>query len=126
MKKAKYGLLALAVVFFGVVIYQNMDHLRATHGFHFNMFFLGDYIFPSIANGVYYTAFFLLGLLISYFFSLSERFKNRQTIHNLTATIDSHRDVISSLEIELNSIKGRKMETTSGVDYAHTSQGSVS
>jgi hypothetical protein len=111
MKKAKYGLLIIVIGFITTVIYQNLEFLREAHGFHLNLMFIGKYVLPVVSNGVYFTTLFLLGILISYFFSLSDRFKNKQTIKNLTATIDSHRDVISSLEIELNALKGRRNES---------------
>ena len=126
MKKAKYGLIIIVVGLISMMIYQNLDYLRETHSFHIEVVFMGKYLLPNISNGAYYTAFFVLGLLISYFFSLSDRFKNRQTIKNLTTTLDSHRGVISSLEIELNSIKGRKAGPVPRPEDVHVSQEAVS
>lgn len=126
MKKAKYGLVVILIGLISLLVYQNLDHLRETHTFHIDLAFFGEYLLPRISNGAYYTGFFVLGLLVSYFFSLSDRFKNRQIIKNLTESVDSHRGVISSLEIELNAVRGRKMESAAEAQGPRSSQEAVS
>ena len=75
------------VVIFGIILlifFQN------------DTFFLGKqslrifkYHSPEVHNAVIFLAFFLAGLLISYFLGLPERFRLKKTIKKLTAQIVS-------------------------------------
>ena len=61
-------------------------------------YFFGNYQFPEIQIALYFLIFFLVGLLISYFSSLSERFMARKTIKKLNEELAHAGIKISELE----------------------------
>ena len=101
MKKFKLVLWIIILAFLGLFFYQNKDFFMSKHVLSLEVPFFQLYHFPELPNAVLFVAFLLLGLLIAYFFSLLERFKANKTIKNLSATVDSHLEMISSLKSEL-------------------------
>lgn len=57
---------------------------------------------PFLANAIFFVAFFLIGILISYFLSLFKQFKDAKTIKALRAKEASLVDAVSSLEKQLS------------------------
>ena len=57
---------------------------------------------PFLANAIFFVAFFLLGILISYFLSLFKQFKDAKTIKALKAKEGSLVEAVESLERQLN------------------------
>lgn len=53
---------------------------------------------PFLANAIFFVAFFLVGVLISYFFGLFKHFKDAKTIKSLKAKEASLVETVSSLE----------------------------
>lgn len=105
MQKAKMILWTLIIVFIGLVILQNKEFFLEKHSFSIHLL-VADYQIMELYNVVLFLACFITGLLISYFFSLSERFKTRKMIKGLNSAIDSHVEKISALRTELDSLKG--------------------
>lgn len=57
---------------------------------------------PFLANAIFFVAFFLVGILISYFLSLFKHFKDAKTIKTLKAKESSLVETVSSLEKQLS------------------------
>ncbi len=102
MKKFKLVLWIIILAFLGLFLYQNKDFFMSKHILSLKIPFFQQYYFPEAPNAVLFLAFLLFGLLIAYFFSLLERFKANKTIKNLSATVDSNLEMISSLKSELS------------------------
>jgi len=104
MNKLKVVFWVLLIGFFGLLIYQNQELFLSKKGLRIDLYFYA-YQVPEIANAIYYLAFFLIGLLVSYFATLAERFKSNKTIKDLKSTADSHLQKVSELQAELNTLK---------------------
>ena len=105
MKKARIILWLVIFGFLALVIFQNQDFFLAEQSFKINVLF-AKYTSPLIPTAVLFVLFFMCGLLISYFFSLFEKFKANKAIREMKATMDSHLQMISSLKSELEGLKG--------------------
>lgn len=106
MKKLKLIALVLAIGLIAMVFYQNRSFLTIQSNFHIDLYFSHLEYF-GISNAMLLAGFFLIGLLISYFFSLSNRFKSNKTIKNLNAAIASQQETINSLKSEIDSLQSR-------------------
>jgi hypothetical protein len=105
MKKIKIAFLLVALGFAGLIIYQNMDYLSMPVKLEMHLWIAGSYDY-GIRNGQLILSSFLAGLLISYFFGLSFRFKTKKNVKNLNATINSHVETITSLKSEISKSQG--------------------
>lgn len=106
MKKLKLIALVLAIGLIAMVFYQNRSFLTNQSNFHIDLYF--SYLeYFGISNAMLLAGFFLIGLLISYFLSLSNRFKSNKTIKNLNAAIASQQETINSLKSEIESLQSR-------------------
>ena len=63
------------------------------------------YVTPMLANAIFFVAFFLVGVLISYFFGLFRHFKDAKTIKTLKAKETSLVEAVASLEKQLATAK---------------------
>ncbi|MGD9972954.1 MAG: LapA family protein [Desulfatirhabdiaceae bacterium] len=106
MKKLKLIALVLAIGLIAMVFYQNRSFLMIQSNFHIDLYFSHLEYF-GISNAMLLAGFFLIGLLISYFLSLSNRFKSNKTIKNLNAAIASQQETINSLKSEIESLQSR-------------------
>jgi uncharacterized integral membrane protein len=97
MKKVKIAFWAILLGFFALVIMQNQEFFMAKQSFRIDLF-IREYITPALPNAILIMAFFLVGLLIAYFFSLSGRFKSNRTIKTLNATVDAQRAELDGLK----------------------------
>ena len=88
MKKVKIAFWLLLVAFFGLLIYQDQELFLVKKGLRINLYFTA-YQVPEIPNAVYYLAFLVLGVLLSYFATLSGRFKTKKMIKDLRSELDS-------------------------------------
>jgi hypothetical protein len=105
MKSAKLVLLAVVGVFIITVVYQNRAMLTDTYSLRLNLVFR-EYKTGEILLSMYLVAFFLVGLLVSYFYGLSERFKTKNEIKN-------HVEKISKLEEEIKVLKSLPVQQES-------------
>ena len=106
MKQIKTIFWLIILGFVGLVIYQNQNLFLNEQSFGLNLFFADEFKAPDLPNAIFLLASFLIGLLISYFFSLSERFRSKKIIKNLNVSVDSHLRELSALRSEVESLKG--------------------
>ena len=105
MNKVKFVIGILIIGLLGLIVHQNQELFLNKQSFRLYLFVTDEYQAPDLPNAVFFLACFLIGLLISYFFSLSERFKSKKMIKNLSASVDSHIRELSALKGEVESIK---------------------
>ncbi|BBO79687.1 hypothetical protein [Desulfosarcina ovata] len=102
MKKVKIAFWIVVFGFVGLIIYQNRgffmseSHLVLNLGFFF-------YETPFLANAIFFVAFFLLGILLTYFLSLFKHFKDAKIIKALKAKEASLVETVATLEQQLRS-----------------------
>lgn len=106
MKKIRIALLLAALAFSGLVIYQNMGYLLTPASLRMNLWVIDPYYSNGIINAQIILGAFLAGLLISYFYGLTLRFKNNKIIKSLNATLNSQIKTITTLESELSKYQG--------------------
>ena len=97
MRKVKFAFWLILAGLLGLVFWQNQAFLLEQKRLEVDYFF-GNYQFPEIQIALYFLIFFLAGLLISYFSSLSERFMARKTIKKLNEELAHAGIKISELE----------------------------
>ncbi len=105
MKKVKIAFWLIVFGFVALVIFQNQDFFLAERSLSVNLFF-AKYETPLMPNAVLFVAFFLTGLLISYFLSLVDKFKSGKIIKELRAVKNSQVETIDALKKELDASKG--------------------
>jgi hypothetical protein len=104
MKKAKIAFWGILIAFIALLAYQNWDLFMSKHGLRVNLLFI-DYRTPELQNAILFLIFFFAGLLISYFFSLLDRFKSSKIIKNLNASLDQNQKMLEALKIEIDALK---------------------
>lgn len=104
MKNFKVVLSVLIIVLIGLVIYQNKDFFLQKPDLSLNLFFF-QYQTAKLNNAIIFAGCFLLGVLVSYFFSLSGRFRANKTIKNLSTTVDLQVQKISELTRQNEALK---------------------
>ena len=100
MKKVKIAFWIIVFGFVGLVIFQNKDFFMSESRLVLNLGFF-NYETPFLANAIFFVAFFLVGILISYFLSLFKQFKDTKTIKALKAKESSLVEAVASLERKL-------------------------
>ncbi len=88
MKKVKIVFWLLVLGSMGLIFFQNQAYFIAKNSLRIDLWF-EKYLIPETANGIYFLAFFLFGLLIAYFYHLPERFRCAKIIKQLSAQIAS-------------------------------------
>jgi len=101
MRNFKIVLVLALLGLAGLIIYQNMAYLSTSANLQMNLWFAGPYS-VGIINAQLILGAFFAGLLISYFFGLSSRFKNNKIIKSLNATVNSQLENITVLKSELS------------------------
>jgi hypothetical protein len=102
MKKVKIAFWIVVFAFVGLVIFQNKEFFMSESRLIFNLGFF-YYETPYLANAIFFVAFFLVGILISYFSSLFKHFKDAKIIKTLKAKESSLVETVSALEKQLSS-----------------------
>ncbi|MGA6924047.1 MAG: hypothetical protein WBY88_00120 [Desulfosarcina sp.] len=100
MKKVKIAFWIVVFGLVGLLIFQNKVFFMSESRLVLNLGFL-YYESPFLANAIFFVAFFLVGILISYFFSLFKHFKDAKTIKDLRAKEASLVETVASLEKQL-------------------------
>ena len=106
MKKVKMAFWVVILLLVALFFYQNKSILMAKQSLSYGLPFLDVQHAPELPFALFLLLSFLLGLLIAYFFSLSERFKSKKTIKNLNAAATSQLEEISALRKELEAMRG--------------------
>ena len=104
MKKAKIAFWALIIGFFALIILQNKPFFLDKQDFRINLFFW-NYNTPTVSIAILFAAFFVAGLLIAYFFSLSGRFKSNRTIKTLNASLDAQRAELDAMKKQVEGLR---------------------
>ena len=104
MKKVKIAFWIVVFGFVGLVIFQNKEFFMAESRLMIDLGFF-YYETPFLANAIFFVAFFLVGVLISYFLSLFKHFKDAKTIKTFKAKETSLVETVSSLEKQLSTQK---------------------
>jgi len=104
MKKVKIAFWIVVFGFVGLIIFQNRVFFMSESRLILDLGFF-YYETPFLANAIFFVAFFLVGVLISYFFGLFRNFKDAKTIKGLKAKEASLVEAVSSLEKQLSAVK---------------------
>jgi len=104
MKKVKIALWIIIFGFVGMVIGQNWEFFKTENSLLINLF-IAQYETPLLANAVFFVAFFIIGVLVSYFFGLVRHYRDAKTIRVLKSKETTLVDAVSSLENQVNSLK---------------------
>jgi hypothetical protein len=104
MKKIKIVIWLLIVAFIGLVVYQNKDFFLTKEIFHLNLIFKA-YATPEIPVAVVFIGFFVVGLLVSYLFSVPGRLRVSKTVRSLNDTIRTQNADLTALKSEVEAVK---------------------
>ena len=110
MKKVKIAFWLILVGLMGIVFWQNQAFFLEKKSVGID-YFVGSYQSPELQIVLYFLIFFLAGLLISYFHSLSERFVTRKTIKKLNEELAHAGIKISELEAATSSQQAADSDT---------------
>ena len=89
MKRVKIIFWLIILIVIATVIFQNKTFLQGKSKLGIDLWIV-EYSAEQISNALILSATFLVGLLVSYFSSLADRFKSRKTIKKLNTEIASH------------------------------------
>ncbi len=117
MRKVKLAFWLVLIGLLGVVFWQNQTFFLEKRGVGID-YWIGNYHTPELQVALYFLIFFLVGLLISSFSSLSERFVARKTIRKLNDELTNVRKNMSGLEAGLAS----RQAADSNADRSITSE----
>jgi predicted membrane protein len=101
MKKGKIAFWIVIFGFVGLIIYQNKLFFMAKSHLILNLGFL-HYDTPELANAIFFMAFFLLGILLTYILSLFKQYKDAKLIKALKAKESTLMQTVTALEKELS------------------------
>lgn len=104
MKKFKITAALVVLMFIFLAAWQNQEYFVQKNGLDLNFYFK-EFSLPQTANGLYWIICFTLGFLISYFSSLSFRFKAQRKIKMQNQTIENYRETVQELKKEVEKIK---------------------
>lgn len=110
MKKIKNALWIIIIGFIGLVMFQNKDFFMARQSFGVDLGFV-NYEIPEIYNAILFFAFFAIGLLVAYCFSLFGKYKANKIIKDLKTSVTSNMEQMSALKNELDALKQERMNT---------------
>lgn len=97
MKKVKYVFWLVVLGLVALAVYQNSEFFIDKRSLGIDLYFF-SYESPKLPTGVYYLAVFLIGMLISYVFTLAQKFRNRKTIRQLNEKVAASEKKIAALE----------------------------
>lgn len=102
MKKVKTALWLIVTCLIILFIVQNLEMLTLKQTLKINTYVVGSYQTPEAPIAILFISCFLIGYLLAYFFSLSNRFKLNKLIKQLSDTIKALRQKIAAIESEPN------------------------
>jgi uncharacterized integral membrane protein len=97
MRALKPVLFSIIIILLVIVVVQNLEVFMDKKALQLNLLVWSKET-QAIPLSVYFLGFFLLGLLLSYIYGLSERFKARKTIQNHMETIRKSEEEIKALK----------------------------
>jgi len=104
MKKMKIAFWILVFAFLGLIIYQNIAFFRAPLSLQVNLA-VKAYETPEFQIWVYFIGVFIIGILLTYLFSLPAKFRAGKHIRSLNTTIASQRDELTVLKNEVAAMR---------------------
>ena len=116
MKKVKFIFGVIIIGFIVLFIIQNQNVFMTNQSLKLNLWFIEELKTQEFPNAILLLSFFLIGFLISYFLSLSSRFKAKKTIKKLNAEITSRFEEVSALKDELEALQKDSTYNASGGD----------
>jgi len=127
MKKIKLLLWLIILGLIALVVYQNLKFLMEPQAITVNLWIQQYNIELNI--GVILLGLFIAGLLISYFFSLTHRFRARKMIRQLSEELTLERKKVAELESRLDkqapssgnagTVSAESSEPSASVDQKH-------
>lgn len=118
MKKAKIAFYLLFIVFLGVIIYQNGDFFFAGRTLKVDLY-LDQFTSPNLPTALWFVSFFLLGWLLAYLASLTDRFRARQECKKLQQKIQLQENDIAAMKKDVADLKsGPQVASTPPADDA--------
>jgi uncharacterized integral membrane protein len=103
MKKVKTALWIIVLILVVLFIVQNQEFLSQKQVLTINVYIMAPYQTPELPTAVLIIACFLIGYLLSYFCSLSQRFKSKKKIKTLIGVVNAQKEKITALEGETRS-----------------------
>ena len=97
MKSIKPLFFSLVIIFLVLAVVQNVNVFMDEKALRLNLWVWSGES-PTIPLSVYFLGFLLIGLLVSYFYGLGERFKAKKTIQNHLETIRKQEEQIKALK----------------------------
>jgi uncharacterized integral membrane protein len=108
MKRVTLAIWVIILGFIALVIFQNQDFFMSHHSLRLNLGLYNGVLPPDLPIAVVFLFFFFCGLVISYLFSFSNRFKARRTVKKLNAAIATQKSEVTELKSELDTLKGQE------------------
>jgi len=104
MRKVKivFGLLVLGVIV--IIVSQNLDFFLRRYAIGVDIG-LVSYHTPDFTTVIYLLFFFFAGLMITFLMGLSERFRSRKSIRELTEALDAEKKKVVELDAKLVSVQ---------------------
>jgi hypothetical protein len=104
MKKVKivFGLLVLGMIV--IIVSQNLDFFLRRYAIGIDIG-LVSYHTPDLATVIYLLLFFFTGLLIAFLMGLSEKFRSKKAIRDLTEALDAEKKKVMELDGKLASVQ---------------------
>ena len=102
MKKVKTALWVIVTCLIILFVVQNQEMLTLKQALKINLYVAGSYQTPETPIAILFIGCFLIGYLLAYFFSLSNRFKLNKNIKRLSDTVEALQQKTTALESESN------------------------
>ncbi|MEW6260442.1 MAG: LapA family protein [Thermodesulfobacteriota bacterium] len=100
MRKFKILLTLIILTVLGTIFYQNKSYFLAAPLITFNVYFR-QYEFANISNATMILGAFIVGVLITYFMTLAQRYRTSKTVKNLQETISQQQETITGLRSQV-------------------------
>jgi cell division protein FtsL len=113
MKKSTLVIWAIIFGILALLIFENQEFFLAKQSLRINLW-VKEYKLPELANALLILIIFLAGIVITFLFTLSARFRARRTIKKLNATVTKNNKELSELKTEINSLKGIENPSDTG------------
>ena len=113
MKKSTLVIWAIIIGILALLIFENQEFFLAKQTLRINLW-VTEYRLPEMANAILTLIFFLAGIIITFIFGLSGRFRARRTIKKLNATIAKNNKELTELKTELDALKGIETPSDTG------------
>lgn len=102
MRKFKILLTLLILAVLGTIFYQNKGYFLAAPLITFNVYFR-QYEFSTVSNATMILGAFVVGVLLTYFMTLAQRYRTSKMVKNLQETISQQQEAIAGLRSQMES-----------------------